>query len=99
MTSEAGGESREKTLERQIRAFHWVRMLCEIPSRVAGGEGEREAARRVEAWLGEIGFHEVSSADVTSRPRRGAVVALHAGLGALACVLNAWIGFLLAALA
>ena len=76
-----------------------MRLLCDIEDRVAGGEGEREAARRVEAWLREIGASEVATAVAASRPKRGAVVALHAGLGALACVLPAWIGFPLAVLA
>jgi hypothetical protein len=91
-------ESSEKTLERQIRAFHWVRLLAEIPERVAGGEGEREAAHRVESWLREIGFTEVDTASVTSRPRRGAVVALHAALAVLGCLLPPLAGFPLVAL-
>ena len=41
MSSEIENESREKNLERQIRAFHWVRLLAEIPDRIAGWEGER----------------------------------------------------------
>jgi hypothetical protein len=91
-------ESREKSLERQIRAFHWVRMLAELPERSAGGDGEREAARRLETWLRELGFAEIAQAEAASRPQRGAVVALHAGLATLACLLGGPVAFALAAL-
>jgi len=95
----AGGrEEREKSLERRIRAFHWVRLLSELPARCAGGEGEREAATRVEAWMREIGFAEVAPGLVASRPERGGVVALHAGLAALACAIGGYSGFAVAAL-
>ena len=87
-------ESREKSLERQIRAFHWVRLLAEIPRRVAGGDGEREAAKRVLGWLHEIGFAQAECEGVASRPRPGAVLALYAGLGALGCLLPGALGFL-----
>jgi len=85
----------EKTLERQIRAFHWVRMLAELPGRFAGSAEEREAAGRIEGWLREIGFAEVSQTPVASRPRPGAVLALHLGVAAFACW---WSGLLGAAL-
>lgn len=104
--SEEGGvelrsqpEASEKGLERQIRAFHWVRMLAEIEERVAGSPGEREAALRVEAWLREIGFDEVVPAAVASRPRPGAVLALHCGVAALGCLVGGLLGFALAGLA
>jgi len=92
-------ESREKSLERQIRAFHWVRWLSELPERRAGGDGEREAARRLESWLREQGFTEVAQATAPSRPERGLVIALHAGLAAVGCLLGGPLGFALAALA
>lgn len=98
MQLQAQPESSEKSLERQIRAFHWVRLLAELPAREAGGEGEREAARRVEAWLRELGFSEIAPAAVASRPSRGAVVALHAGIAAVGCLLGGLPGFGLAAL-
>jgi hypothetical protein len=90
-------EEREKSLERRIRAFHQVRLLSELPARCAGGEGEREAAARVESWMREQGFGEVAPGQVRSQPERGAVVALHAGLAALACALGGFSGFAVAA--
>ncbi|HXK24580.1 MAG TPA: hypothetical protein VMS55_18055 [Myxococcota bacterium] len=98
MEAAGGREEREKSLERQIRAFHWVRLLSELPARCAGGEGEREAAARVEAWMRELGFAEVAPGLVASRPERGAAVALHAGLAALACAVGGFPGFAVAAL-
>ncbi len=92
-------ETREKSLERQIRAFQWVRLLAEIEERVAGSAGEREAALRVEAWLRVIGFDEVAPGAVASRPRPGAVLALHCGVAALGCVVGGLPGFALAGLA
>jgi hypothetical protein len=81
----------EKSLERQIRAFHWVRLLAELPGRLAGAPTEREAADRVESWIRELGVDEVARAPVPSRPRPGWSMALHLGLGALGCW---WGGFL-----
>ena len=98
MEAAGGREEREKSLERRIRAFHWVRLLSELPARCAGGEGEREAAARVEAWMREQGFAEVAPRLVASRPERGAVVALHAGLAALACAVGGFSGLAVAAL-
>jgi hypothetical protein len=92
-------ESEEKTLDRQIRAFHWVRLLAELPGRAAGSALEREAAERVEAWMREIGFDEVERSPVPSRPSPGAVLALHLGLGALGCWIGGIPGLLLAGLA
>jgi hypothetical protein len=97
--TQRGPESREKSLERQIRAFHWVRWLSELPERYAGGDGEREAARRLEGWLREQGFSEVAQASAPSRPERGLVIALHAGLAAAGCLLGGPPGFALATLA
>ena len=74
---------REKSLERQIRAFHWVRMLAELPGRLAGSPSEREAAERVGAWLQDVGIEEVTREAVRSRPALGWTTALHLGLGAL----------------
>jgi hypothetical protein len=87
---------RDKSLERQIRAFHWVRMLAELPDRFAGTGEEREAAGRVESWIRDLGVDEVTLSPVSSRPRPGWVLALHLGLGALACGLGGGIGALLA---
>ena len=72
-------QEREKSLERQMRAFHWVRLLAELPGRLAGSREEREAADRVEAWLREIGIEEVSSQPVRGRPRPLWVAGLHLG--------------------
>ena len=99
MEAAGGREEREKSLERRIRAFHWVRLLSELPARCAGGEGEREAAARVEAWMREIGFAEVAPGLIASRPERGAAVALHAALAALGCAVGGFSGFAVAALA
>jgi len=88
---------REKSLERQMRAFHWVRLLAELPGRLAGSREEREAADRVEAWLREIGIEEVSSQPVRGRPRPAWVAGLHLGLGAIACALGGALGVVVAA--
>ncbi|MGH0032418.1 MAG: M28 family peptidase [Myxococcota bacterium] len=86
----------EKSLERQIRAFHWVRLLAEIADRRAGSAGEREAAERTAAWLGEIGFQEVALAPVPGAPGPGLRLALSLSLAALGCLLGGLPGLLLA---
>jgi hypothetical protein len=87
---------REKSLERQMRAFHWVRLLAELPGRLAGSREEREAADRVEAWMREIGIEEISSQPVRGRLRPAWVAGLHLGLGAIACVLGGALGVVVA---
>lgn len=104
MTSDESGaasarERREKSLERRIRAFHWVRLLAELPSRFAGSAHEREAAGRIADWMRELGLEEVSLAPVPSRPRSGYALALHLGLGAFGGAAGGVGGFALAALA
>jgi hypothetical protein len=94
-----GVYDREKSLERQIRAFHWVRMLAELPGRLAGSAAEREAAQRIEAWILELGIDEVGQLAVPSRPRLGWSLALHLGLGAMGCWLGGALGVLLTLLA
>jgi hypothetical protein len=89
----------EKSLERQMRAFHWVRLLAEIPGRIAGSAAEREAAERIESWLRDLGVEDVAREPVPSRPAPGLVLALHLGLAALACLLGGGLGALLAVLA
>lgn len=94
---------REKSLDRQIRAFHWVRLLAEIPSRLGGSMGEREAARRTEEWLREIGFEDVVAQDVSVPPARSARLTVDLALatlgvgwgGVVGCVLGAiaWLSF------
>jgi len=93
------GSADGKNLERQIRAFHWIRLLAELTGRHAGTDQEGEAARRVETWLRDLGLEEVSIASVPSRPRTGNVLAVHAGVAALGCALGGVAGFALAALA
>jgi hypothetical protein len=93
------GFDREKSLERQIRAFHWVRLLAELPARVAGSAAEREAADRVESWLRDLGVEDVTRQRVASRPAPGLVLAVHLGLAALACALGGGLGALLALVA
>jgi hypothetical protein len=90
---------REKSLERQIRAFHWIRLLAEIPSRFAGSPAEREAASRIEGWMRDLGVEDVQRQVVPSRPTAGLVLALHLGLCAFACLLGGGFGALLAGLA
>jgi hypothetical protein len=94
-----GSGSEEKNLERQIRAFHWIRLLSELSGRHAGTDQEGEAARRVEMWLRDLGLDEVSLASVPSRPREGTLLAAHAGVAALGCALGGVAGFALALLA
>jgi hypothetical protein len=94
-----GSGSEEKNLERQIRAFHWIRLLSELSGRHAGTDQEGEAARRVEMWLRDLGLEEVSLASVPSRPRQGTLLAAHAGVAALGCALGGVAGFALALLA
>jgi len=92
-------EEREKSLERQMRAFHWVRLLAELPGRLAGSHEEREAAARIEEWLREIGIEEISPQPAPGRPRPGWVAGLHLGSGALACALGGVLGVVLGGLA
>lgn len=89
----------EKSLERQIRAFHWVRLLSELTGRHAGTDQEGEAGRRVAMWLGDLGLDEIALESVPSRPRPGTVLAMHAGVAALGCAIGDVFGFALALLA
>jgi hypothetical protein len=93
------GVAREKSLERQIRAFHWVRLLAEIPDRLAGTPAEREAAARTASWLDEIGFEQIAREDVCTRPPRSASLALVLGIGFVGLWLGATLGLLLGGLA
>src|SRR5258706_4071597 len=99
----AGGDGRvseaarpEKSLEREIRAFHWIRLLAELSGRFAGTDQEGEAARRIESWLRELGFEEIGFASVPSRPRVGWVWAAHFLLAALGCAVGGAVGLILA---
>ncbi|MEM7409016.1 MAG: M28 family peptidase [Myxococcota bacterium] len=92
-------EGGEKSLERQIRAFHWIRMLAELPHRKAGSAGEREAGERVEAWLRDLGLEEIERPKAPSRPHPGWNLALHLGLAALGSWLGGWSGLALVAAA
>lgn len=87
---------REKSLDRQIRAFQWVRVLWGLGGRVAGSSGERAAAERVVAWLEELGFEDVDAIPAPGAPRPAAAAALHLGAGALGCALGGWLGAALA---
>jgi hypothetical protein len=89
----------EKSLERQIRAFHWIRLLAELPARVAGSPSEREAADRIEGWLRDLGVEDVRRQPVPSRPAAGLVLAVHLGLAAFACLVGGGFGALLALIA
>ncbi len=90
---------REKSLERQIRAFHWVRMLAELPARYAGSSAEREAADRIESWIRDLGVEDVQRQVVPSRPVAGLVLALHLGVAAIACLVGGGVGVLIAGIA
>jgi hypothetical protein len=92
---EAAGSS----LDRERRAAHWIRALEELPERCAGGPSEREAAGRVRGFLEELGLSQVVTASVASRPRAGWVLALHAGVAAVGCLLGGLVGALVASLA
>ena len=87
---------REKSLERQIRAFHWIRLLAELPGRFAGSSAEREAADRIESWIRDLGVEDVQRQVVPSRPAAGLVLALHLGLAAFACLVGGGFGALIA---
>lgn len=89
-------EEREKSLDRQLRAFRWVRMLAELPGRLAGSEGEREGALRLREELEAMGFSQVALEQVPARPRVGWSMGLHLGLAALATGLGGAVGALLA---
>jgi hypothetical protein len=91
-----GPEAPEKSLERQIRAFHQVRLLAELSDRRAGSADEREAAQRVSAWMHEIGFEEVALSPVAGAPAPGLRLALSFGLGALGCLLGGVTGLAVA---
>lgn len=93
------GDGAEKSLERRIRAYHWVRLLAELPDRLAGSAGEREAAERVFAWMREIGFDEVAEQAVPGGPRPGLRLALPAGLGAVGVAAGGIAGLVLTGLA
>ncbi|HKA13724.1 MAG TPA: M28 family peptidase [Myxococcota bacterium] len=86
----------EKSLEREIRAYHWIRLLAELSGRFAGTDQEGEAARRVESWLRELGFDEIGFASVPSRPRAGWVWAAHFLLAAAGCGVGGIAGAVLA---
>ena len=92
----AGAEPEGKSLERQIRAFHQVRLLAELPDRRAGSAGEREAARRVFDWMGDLGFDEMAEQAVPGEPRSGLRLALPLGLSAAGCALGGIFGLALA---
>ncbi len=84
-----------KRLDRQIRAFRWVRMLSEIPDRRAGSDGEAQAAEQVAEWLSDLGFDDVRIAPASSKPRPGLVAAIHLGVGGLGLVIGGAAGALL----
>jgi hypothetical protein len=86
----------EKSLEREIRAYHWIRLLAELSGRFAGTDQEGEAARRVESWFRELGFDEIEFTSVPSRPRPGWIWAAHFALAALGCAIGGAAGGLLA---
>ena len=90
-------EGAEKSLERQRRAFGWVRELCSGAGRRAGSAGEARAAGRLEAWLCELGFEELETRACQGSPDPGAALALHLALAALACAVGGLPGLLLAA--
>jgi hypothetical protein len=85
---------REKSLDRQLRAFHWVRVLAELP-RLAGTPAEAAAAERIEAWLRELGVEDVTRVPVESRPPVARSLALHLALAALGCWTGGGLGVLL----
>ncbi|TMA34394.1 MAG: Zn-dependent exopeptidase M28 [Deltaproteobacteria bacterium] len=89
----------EKSLEREIRAYHWIRLLAELSGRFAGTDQEGEAARRVESWLRDLGFDEIGFASVASRARTGWAWAAHFVLAALGCALGGVAGAVLAGVA
>jgi hypothetical protein len=97
--SETAAARPEKSLDREIRAFHWVRLLAELSGRFAGTDQEGEAARRVESWLRDLGFEEIGFASVPSQPRRGWVWAAHLAVAAIGCGVGGIAGVGLAVLA
>ena len=79
----------EKSLERQERAFHWVRQLCDGPGRLAGSRGEARAVDLVEGWLRELGFEQITTRPCVAAPSAGVSLALHLVLAGVGC---AWGG-------
>lgn len=88
----------EKSLDRQLRAFQWVRVLAELP-RLAGTPAEAAAAERIESWLGELGVEEVTRVPVESRPSPAAALGLHLAVAALGCWAGGGLGVVLAGVA
>lgn len=97
--TEGAGAGEGKTLERRIRAFHWIRLLAAVSDRRAGSAGEREAAERVESWMREVGLEDVGPFEAVAEPEIASSLALHGALAALGCALSGWIGLALVGLA
>ncbi len=85
--------------DRETRAREWIRALTTIVDRYAGTTAERTAAERVGAWMQDLGIRDVAFISSPSAPRAGYVLALHAGLGVVACWWGGLVGLILAACA
>jgi len=85
--------------ERERRVLDWITKLTDLPERAAGSSSEREAASRIASWMEEFGIPEVRTEPVSSRPRSGFTLALHAGVALLGLAFGGFMGALLALLA
>ncbi len=88
-----------RTSVRAQRAMRWVESLAALPGRLAGSESEREAAAQVGQWMRELGVADVETRSVPSRPRAGAVLALHAAVSLVGLWFGGFIGAALALVA
>ena len=76
-------EGSEQRSERERRVLDWITKLTDLPERAAGSSSEREAASRIASWMQEFGVADVRTEPVSSRPRSGFALALHAGVAVL----------------
>jgi hypothetical protein len=65
------------------RAHQWVEAMTRAADRFAGTSAERRVAEQVGEWMRGLGMRAVAFEPVASAPRRGYVLALHAGVSLL----------------
>jgi hypothetical protein len=86
---------------REGRAYQWIQTMTQSAERFAGTSMERGVAEQIGEWIRGLGGRDVALEPVTSAPRSGYVLALHAGvtllglwwghfLGAVLAVVSLW---------